>query len=121
VTPSPPCSSVSSQSQVGGTITRQSLQNDIPQQQAAPLSLPHLNLLFETSLVGDENSTSTADVPVIPTQNKVTVQILIHWKPFIDLQLESQEEDAPPRILFYCEHLREVTLRICTNFIPTSS
>jgi hypothetical protein len=111
-------------------------QNDIPQQQeAAQLSLPQLNRLFEASFVCDESSASTADVAIIPSQHKVTAQILSHWQPLIALKLsyagsrraeqlslrsqqrivatiedsvlrtemaglESQEEDAPKRILF---------------------
>ena len=66
--------------QVGGTSARPRSQNNIPQQQqSVQLSLTQLNLLFEDSFVRDENSASTADVPVIPSQNKVTVQILSHW------------------------------------------
>ena len=84
----------------------------------------------------DESSASNADVAAIPSQHKVTQQILSHWQPFLDLKLmfagsrcaeqlslrsqqrivatvedsvlrteiaglESQEEDAPKRILFY--------------------
>ena len=84
----------------------------------------------------DESSTSNTDVPVIPSQLKVTHQILSHWESFRDLKarfavsrraeqlnlrsqqriattvedsvlrtemtgLESLEEDAPKRILFY--------------------
>ena len=87
-------------------------------------------------VVRDESSASNADVPVIPSQLKVTHQILSHWEPFRDLKarfagsrraeqlslrcrqrivatvedsvlrtemagLESLEEDAPKRILFY--------------------
>ncbi len=101
-----------------------------------PLSLPQLNRLFKASFVWDENSVSNADVPVIPSQHKVTQQILRHWQPFLDFKLmltgsrrpdqlrlrsqqrivatvkdsvlrtemaglESQEDDAPNRILFF--------------------
>ncbi len=87
-------------------------------------------------LICDESSDSTSDVAVIPSQNKVTDQILRDWQPFIPLKLsygdscrveqlnlwsqqhivvtvedsvhrteivglESQEEDAPKRILFF--------------------
>ena len=83
----------------------------------------------------DETSASNADVTDIPSQHRVTQQILSHWQPFHDLKLlfagsrraeqlslrsqqrivatvedsvlrtemsglESQEEDAPKRILF---------------------
>jgi hypothetical protein len=77
-----------SPSQVGGPNARPSSQNDIPQQQeAAQLSLPQLNCLFEASFVRDESSASTADVAVIPSQHKFTAQILSHWQPFIDIKL----------------------------------
>ncbi len=84
----------------------------------------------------DESSVSNDDVTVIPSQPRVTQQILSHWQPFRDLKLmfpdscraehlslrsqqrivvtvedsvlrtemgvlESQEEDAPKRILFF--------------------
>jgi hypothetical protein len=51
-----------------------------------PLSLPQLNRLVEASFVWDESSVSNADVPVIPSQLKVTHQILSHWEPFRDLK-----------------------------------
>ena len=98
--------------------------------------LPQLNRLIEASFVRDESSASNADVTAIPSQFKVTKQILLHWQPFRDLKLmfagslraeqlslrsqqrvvatveesvlktemaglESQEEDAPKRILFF--------------------
>jgi hypothetical protein len=37
--------------------------------------------------VRDENSASNADVTVIPSQLRVTEQILSHWQPFQDLKL----------------------------------
>ncbi len=85
----------------------------------------------------DESSASNAaDATAIPTQSRVTQQILSHWQPFRDLKLmftssrraeqlslrsqqrvvatveesvlktemaglESQEEDAPKRLLFF--------------------
>ena len=36
----------------------------------------------------DESSASNADVTVIPSQFKVTKQILLHWQPFRDLNLK---------------------------------
>ena len=106
------------------------------QQEAAPLSLPRLDRLFETTFARDENSVSNAGVVAVPSQLKVTKQILLHWPPFRDLKLkyvgsrqseqlnlcshqriaatveesvlktemtglQSQEEDAPKRILFF--------------------
>ncbi len=80
---------MSPKSQVNvGTSPRLYSQDDVSQQQdAALLSLPHLNLLFETSFVRDENSVSIADVVVIPSHHKVTQQILNYWKSFLDLKL----------------------------------
>ena len=52
----------------------------------APLKLPQLNRLFEASVVRDESSASNADVPVIPSQLRITHQILSHWEPFKDLK-----------------------------------
>ncbi len=57
------------------------------QQETATLKLPQLNRLIEASFVRDESSTSSADVTTIPTQRKVTQQILSHWEPFQDLKL----------------------------------
>jgi hypothetical protein len=120
-----------------GAGARLSSQDGVPQQQeTVPLIVPQLNRLVETSFVWDENSASNADVTVIPSQLKVTKQILLHWQPFRDLKLkyvgsrqaeqlslrsqqrvvatveesvlktemaglESQEEDAPKRLLFF--------------------
>ncbi len=36
----------------------------------------------------DERSASNTDVAVIPSQFKVTKQILLHWQPFRDLKLK---------------------------------
>jgi hypothetical protein len=128
----------SSQSQVNvGAGPRPSSQDGVSQfQEPVPLSLPQLNRLVEASFVRDERSASNADVTVIPSQFKVTKQILFHWQPFRDIKLkyvgsrqaeqlslssqqrivatveesvlktemtglESQEEDAPKRILFF--------------------
>ena len=79
-----------SQSQgIVGASARLSSQDGIPQQQeAAPLSLPQLNRLFEASFARDESSASNAGVAVIPSQLKVTQQILLKWQPFRDLKLK---------------------------------
>ena len=127
-----------SQSQVNaGASTGLSSQDGVSQQQeTTSLSLPQLNRLFEASFVRNESSASNAGVAVIPSQFRVTQQILTHWQPFRDLKLmlagsrraeqlslrsqqrivatvedsvlrtemaglESQEEDAPKRILFF--------------------
>jgi hypothetical protein len=69
-----------SQSQANiGVSARLSSQDGVSHhQEAAPLSLPQLNRLFETSFTRDENSASNTGVPVIPSQFKVTQQILLH-------------------------------------------
>ena len=71
---------VSSQSQGNvGASARLSSQDGVPQQQeAAPLSLPQLNRLFEDSFTRDESSASNAGVAAIPSQFKVTQTILFH-------------------------------------------
>jgi hypothetical protein len=128
----------SSQSQVNiGAGPRPSSQDGVSHlQDPVPLSLPQPNRLVEASFVRDESSVSNADDTVMPTQFKVTKQILLHWQTFRDLKLkyvglrqteqlsscsqqrvvttveesvlktemaglESQEEDAPKRILFF--------------------
>ena len=70
-----------SQSQVNlGAGPRPSSQDGVSQlKEPAPLSLPQLNRLVEASVVRDESSVSNADVPVIPSQLKITHQILSHW------------------------------------------
>jgi hypothetical protein len=69
-----------------GASARSSSQDGVPQQQqAAPLSLPRLDRLFEASFARDESSASNAGVSAIPSQFKVTKQILLHWQPFRDL------------------------------------
>jgi hypothetical protein len=125
-----------SQSQVHvGASGGISFQDGVPQQQeAALLSIPQLNRLIEASYVQDESSASNASVTTIPSQQRITQQILSHWQPFRDLKLmfsgsrraeqlslrsrivatvedcvlrtemagrESQEEDAPKRLLFF--------------------
>jgi hypothetical protein len=78
-----------SQSQVNvGAGARPNSQDGVSQQQeTVPLSLPQLNRLFEASFVRDESSAFNADVAVIPSQHRVTQQILSHWKTFRDLKL----------------------------------
>jgi hypothetical protein len=49
------------------------------QQETVPLIIPHLNRLFESSFVRDERSVSNPDdVAVIPSQHRVTQQLLSH-------------------------------------------
>ena len=79
-----------SQSQVNvGASTRLNSKDGVSQQEeTAPLSIPQLNRLFEASFARDESSASNAGVAVIPSQFKVTQQILLHWKTFRDLKLK---------------------------------
>ena len=52
-----------------------------------PSHFPRLTASFEASFVRDESSASNADdVAAIPSQLKVTQQILSHWQPFRDLK-----------------------------------
>ena len=74
---------MSSPSQVNtGAGARLSSQDGVShQQETATLMLPQLNRLFEASFVWDEISVSNADdVDVIPSQYRVTQQLLSHWQ-----------------------------------------
>ena len=70
----------SSPSQVNaGAGARLSSQDGVSQQQeTASLIVPQLNRLVEASFVRDESSASNADVTAVPSQFKVTKQILLH-------------------------------------------
>ena len=82
------CAPSQSQGNIGASVRRSS-QDGVPQQQeAAHLSLPRFDRLFEASFARDESSASNAGVVVIPSQLKVTKQILLHWQPFRDLKLK---------------------------------
>jgi len=72
------CGPSQSQTNIGSSAKLSSQDGVSQQQEAAPLSLPQLNRLFEASFVWDESSTSNAGVTVIPSQFKVTQQILLH-------------------------------------------
>ncbi len=66
-----------------GAGARLNSQDGVSQQQeTASLSLPQLNRLIEVSFVRDESSVSNADATVIPSQHRVTQQILSHWQSF---------------------------------------
>ncbi len=85
-----------------GARARLSSQDGVPQQQqAAPLSLPKLNRLCETSFARDESSTSTAGVAAIPSQFKVTQQILLHWQPFRNLKLKVVGSRRTEQVFFF--------------------
>jgi hypothetical protein len=100
----------SSQSQVNiGAGPRQSSQDGVSQfQDPVPLSLPQPNRLVEDSFERDEISVSNADVTVMPSQFKVTKQILLHWQPFRDLKLKyvgsCQAEQLSPGLLVFDRH-----------------
>ncbi len=81
--------SAPSQSQVHvGSSGGISSQDGVSQhQETVPLSIPHLNRLIETSFVLDESSVSNVVVITIPSQQRITQQILRHWQPFRDLKL----------------------------------
>ncbi len=62
----------------------------------------------------DESSASNAAVPVIPSQHRITRQILIHWQPFRDLKLKFEDSCLT-------EHLRlRSQQRIVSVFTPIS-
>ncbi len=84
---------VPSPSQVNtGDGTRLSSQDGVSQhQETTSLSLPRLNRLIEASFVWDEISDSNDDVTVIPSQLRVTQQILSHCQSFQDHPRQSWE------------------------------
>jgi hypothetical protein len=82
------CAPSPSQVNTGARARPRSQDGVPPQQETAPLSIPHLNHLFETSFVRDESSASTTGVVSIPSQFKITQQILLHWKPFRSLKIK---------------------------------
>ena len=47
-----------------------------------------LNRLCQASFARDESSASNSGVAAIPSQFRVTHQILLHWQPFRDLKLK---------------------------------
>jgi hypothetical protein len=72
----------------GGAGGRLSSQDGVSQQEeTTSLELPQINRLIEASFVRDESSVSNADATALPSQYRVTQQILSHWKPFQDLKL----------------------------------
>ena len=112
---------------------RNSQDGDSQQQEVGILLIPQLNRLNEAFLVRGEDA---SNMLTIPSQNKVTQQIISLWQPFKDLNqafavsrraeqlrlrsqqriiataedsvlrtemanLESQEEDAPRRVLWF--------------------
>jgi hypothetical protein len=81
------CAPSQSQANIGASARLSSQDGVSQQQETATLSLPQLSRLFEASFVRDENSASNADVAVIPSQHRVTQQILSHWQAFRDLKL----------------------------------
>jgi hypothetical protein len=78
-----------SQSQVNaGAGDRNSSQDGVSQQQeVTTLSIPQLNCLYEASFVRNETSASNAAVTAIPSQHRISLQMLSHWQPFRDLKL----------------------------------
>jgi hypothetical protein len=84
------CAPSQSQGNIGASVPSQSQgnveasarldsQNDVSrQQETVPLVLPQLNRLFQDSFARDERSVSNAGVAVIPSQFRVTQQILLH-------------------------------------------
>ena len=73
-----------SQAQVGASGGLSSQDGDAQQQEAAPLLLPQLNRLSQAYHVRGEDA---SNMPTIPSQHRVTMQILDHWQPFRDLKL----------------------------------
>jgi hypothetical protein len=71
------CAPSQSQANIGPSARLSSKDGVSQQQEATPLVLPQLNRLFEASFARDESSASNTGVAVIPSQFKVTQQILL--------------------------------------------
>ncbi len=122
-----------SQPGTGARVGRSQQDGDAQQQEAGPLLIPQLNGLHQANIVRGKDDSNVA---AIPTQNRLTHQILSMWQHFKDLKqtfavsrraeqlrlreqqrvvatveysvlgtemasLESQEEDAPRRVLWF--------------------
>jgi hypothetical protein len=70
------CAPSPSQVNTGAGPRRNSHDGVSQHQETVSLSLPQLNRLIEASFVRDEISVSNADVTVIPSQHRVTQQML---------------------------------------------
>jgi hypothetical protein len=79
-------------------------------QKKYPLSLPQLNCLHEASFARDESSTSNDGVAAIPSQLKVTQQILLHWQPFRDLKLQFVGSRRQEQLSSRCQQRVVVTV-----------
>jgi hypothetical protein len=74
------CAPSQSQVNVGASGGLSSQDGVSQQQEAAPLSIPQVNCLIEASFVRDESSASNAAVTAIPSQHRVSQQMLRHWQ-----------------------------------------
>jgi hypothetical protein len=80
------CAPSPSQAHVGARGELSSQDGVSQQQEDAPLFVPQLNRLHEASIVRGEDASNVA-VTAIPAQNRVTLQILSMWQPFVNLNL----------------------------------
>jgi hypothetical protein len=76
------------------------------------LSLPQLNCLHEPSFARDESSTSNAGVAAIPSNLKVTQQILLHCQPFRDLKFKFVGSHWQEQLSSRCQQRVVVTVEV---------
>ena len=119
------CAPSQSQGNIGASASSQSQgnvrasarldsQNGVSRQQEdVPLILPQLNRLCQDSFARDESSVCNAGVAVIPSQFRVTQQILLHWQPFRDLKLKFVGSLCPEQLSLRSQH-RIVTTEECS-------
>jgi hypothetical protein len=81
------CASSQSQTRSGASGGLSSQDGVSQQEEDISLTIPQLNRLVEASIVRHESSASNAAVPVIPSQPRITLQVLRHWQHFRDLKL----------------------------------
>jgi hypothetical protein len=93
-------------------------QDGVPQEQeTAPLSLPQLDHLYEASFARDETSVSNTGVAAIPSQFKVTQQVLLKWQPFRDLKLKFVGSRRQEQLSSYC--LQDVVATVEESVVRT--
>ena len=99
----------------GTRVGRRQQDYDTQQQEDAPLFLPYLNKLHEASIVWGED---TSNVTTIPSQNRLTHQILIMCQHFKDLKQTFVVSLRVERFRFLVQHV--LSLRLRTQFCTQS-
>ncbi len=84
-------------------VGRSSQDGDAQQQEADPLFLPQLTKLSESYHVREWDD---SNMTTIPSQHRVTMQILEHWQPFQDLKLTLAVSRRAEQLRLHTHHYR---------------